>query len=208
MNQSTAPKLRFQFARFRHRAAAGPALGLDTILPEAQIQQVLKEEGATWKRIFSTPWLTFWTFFWQVLGPDHSCRAAVKRIAAWMAKRGETIDDEDTSPYCKARGRLPESVPFRLMRSPGRKLHDQVPVEWLWCGRRVKVVNGTTVSMPDTPANQAAYPQSRAEAGVGLPDRAGRGRLLPGRRGGARGSHRPVPGEADRRECPVSQAVG
>ena len=87
-----------------------------------------------------------------------------------MAKRGETIDDEDTSPYCKARGRLPESVPFRLMRSPGRKLHDQVPVEWLWCGRRVKVVNGTTVSMPDTPANQAAYPQSRAQKpGLGFP---------------------------------------
>src|SRR5580692_4836008 len=78
------------------------------------------------------------------LGPDHSCRAAVKRIAVWMARRGQKIDDEDTGPYCKARARLPESVPFRLMRALGREVHEAAPVEWLWCGRRVKVVDGTT----------------------------------------------------------------
>jgi len=170
MAQSTAPRLRGQILRLRRRAAAQPELGLDTLLPEAEVRQVLKEEGATWKIIFYTPWLSFWAFFWQVLSPDRSCRAAVKRIAAWMARRGETIDDEDTSPYCKARARLPEAVPFRLMRSLGRKLHEAVPAEWLWCGRRVKVVDGTTVSMPDTAANQAEYPQSRAQKpGLGFP---------------------------------------
>lgn len=169
MNQSTAPKLRSQFFRLQRRAA-GPALGLDSLLPEAVVQQVLKEEGATWKRIFYTPWLTFWAFFWQVLSPDHSCRAAVKRITAWMARQGETIDDEDTSPYCKARGRLPEAVPFRLMRWLGHKRHEAAPAGWLWCGRRVKVVDGTTVSMPDTAANQAEYPQNPAQRpGLGFP---------------------------------------
>jgi hypothetical protein len=170
MNQSTAPKLRFQIFRLRRRSAAQPALGLDTLLPEATVQQILKEEGATWKQIFYTPWLTFWAFFWQVLSPDRSCRAAVKRIAAWRARRGQAIDDEDTSPYCKARARLPEAVPFRLMRSLGRELHQAAPVEWLWCGRRVEVVDGTTVSMPDTAANQREYPQSRAQKpGLGFP---------------------------------------
>jgi hypothetical protein len=170
MNQSTAPRLRFQIFRLRHRSAVPPVLGLDTLLPEATIRQVLKEEGATWRCVFYTPWLTFWAFFWQVLSPDRSCRAAVKRIAAWMARRGEALDDEDTGPYCKARARLPESVPFRLMRSTGRALHEAVPVEWLWCGRRVKVVDGTTVSMPDTATNQAAYPQSRSQRpGLGFP---------------------------------------
>jgi hypothetical protein len=84
MVQSTAPRLRFQFFRLRQQAAAGPGLGLDGILPEAMVRQVLEEEGARWKRIFYTPWLTFWAFFWQALSPDHSCRAAVKRIAAWL----------------------------------------------------------------------------------------------------------------------------
>ena len=83
---------------------ARPELGLDTILPKAAVQQVLKEQGAAWRRVFYTPWLTFWAFFWQVLSPDRSCRAAVKRIAAGMARRGEKID-EDTGPYCKARAR-------------------------------------------------------------------------------------------------------
>ena len=170
MNQSTAPRLRFQIFQLRRRSAAQPALGLDTLLPEAVVQQVLQEEGATWKRVFYTPWLTFWAFFWQVLSPDHSCRAAVKRIAAWLGRRGAKLDDEDTSPYCKARARLPESVPFRLMRHLGRKLHDQVPPEWTWCGRRVKVVDGTTVSMPDTAANQREYPQNPAQRpGLGFP---------------------------------------
>jgi hypothetical protein len=170
MAQSTAPRLRGQILQLRRRATAQPELGLDTLLPEATVRQVLKEEGATWKVIFYTPWLTFWAFFWQVLGPDHSCRAALKRIAAWMARHGEKIDDEDTSPYCKARRRLPESVPFRLMRSLGRKLHDAAPPEWLWCGHRVKVVDGTTVSMPDTAANQREYPQSRSQRpGLGFP---------------------------------------
>jgi Transposase DDE domain len=170
MTQSTAPRLRFQIFQLRRRSAASPALGLDTLLPEATVRQVLKEEGATWRIIFYTPWLTFWAFFWQVLSPDRSCRAALKRIAAWMARHGEKIDDEDTGAYCKARRRLPESVPFRLMRSLGGQLHDEAPEEWLWCGHRVKVVDGTTVSMPDTPANQAAYPQSPSQRpGLGFP---------------------------------------
>lgn len=170
MSQSTAPKLRAQSLRLRRQAAGQPALGLDDVLPEATVQQVLREEGANWKRVTYTPWLTFWAFFWQVLGPDRSCRAAVKRIAAWLGRHGQALDDEDTGPYCKARGRLPESVPFRLMRALGHRLHDEAPEEWLWCGRRVKVVDGTTVSMPDTAANQAEYPQSPSQRpGLGFP---------------------------------------
>lgn len=98
MSQSTAPKLRAQSLRLRRQAAGQPALGLDDVLPEATVQQVLREEGANWKRVTYTPWLTFWAFFWQVLGPDRSCRAAVKRIAAWLGRHGQALDDEDTGP--------------------------------------------------------------------------------------------------------------
>lgn len=169
MNQSTAPRLRFQIFLFR-RAAAEPSLGLDSFLPDDTVRQVLDEEGATWRHVFYTPWLTFWAFFWQALSPDHSCRAAVKRITAALARRGTTVDNEDTSPYCKARARLPESVFSRLARWLGRKSHDAIPEEWLWCGHRVKMVDGTTVSMPDTPANQAEYPQSPSQKpGLGFP---------------------------------------
>ena len=56
------------------------------------------------------------------------------------------------------------------MRETGTALHRQSPAAWLWKGRRVKIADGTTVSMPDTPANQDGYPQPPAQQpGLGFP---------------------------------------
>ena len=73
MAQSTAPRLRGQIFRLRRLAVTQPEFALDSILPEAMVQRVLEEEGAGWRRVVYTPWLTFWASFWQALGPDHSC---------------------------------------------------------------------------------------------------------------------------------------
>src|SRR5262249_21283478 len=41
---------------------------------------------------------------------------------------------------------------------------------WLWKGWHVKVVDGTGLSMPETPENQEAYPQHKGiPAGIGFP---------------------------------------
>jgi hypothetical protein len=64
-----------------------------------------------------------------------------------------------TGAYCRARQRLPEERLWRLMRETGQALEAQAPTPWKWQGRPVKLVDGTTVSMPDTDANQEAYPQ-------------------------------------------------
>ena len=130
MAQFTTPRLRSQIHRLRNQPAPQPALGLEEVLPKATIEQVLQEEGGKWKSILYTPWVTFWTFFWQVLSPDRSCRAALKRLAAWMGLRGGKLDDEDTSPYCKARARLPESALRRLMRARARESHQEAAAEW------------------------------------------------------------------------------
>ena len=56
------------------------------------------------------------------------------------------------------------------MRWLGGTVHAEAAENWRWCGRRVKVVDGSTVSMPDTAANQKAYPQIPGQAhGVGFP---------------------------------------
>lgn len=125
MAHSTTPRLHLQTHRLRTQPPTQPELGLDGILPEATVKRILEEEGVCWKQILYTPLLTFWAFFWQALSPDHSCRAALKRIAAWMALRGQKLDDEDTGPYCKARARLPESALRRLMRTLGLRLHQE-----------------------------------------------------------------------------------
>src|SRR5207248_385039 len=76
----------------------------------------------------------------------------------------------NTGAYCKARARLPEGVLARLTRSKARRLENNSPRDWRWHGKRVRTADGTTASMPDTGANQRAYPQIRAQKpGVGFP---------------------------------------
>ncbi len=49
-------------------------------------------------------------------------------------------------------------------------MEEKVQREQLWCGRHVKVFDGSSVSMPDSPENQKAYPQpSSQKAGCGFP---------------------------------------
>jgi hypothetical protein len=154
-------------ARF---AQADDGLPFADVLPAARVDRVLREEGARWREQVFTPVLTLWTFLTQVISADGSCRAAVARVLAWLVGRGEPPCSPKTDPYCKARKRLPEGALRRLARETGQSLQQAAPAGWRWKGRRVKVADGTTVSMPDTAANQAAYPQSRSQAaGLGYP---------------------------------------
>jgi hypothetical protein len=57
-----------------------------------------------------------------------------------------------------------------LARFSGQRVAQCTPVPWRWRGRAVRLVDGTTISLPDTPANQAAYVQSRTQKpGLGFP---------------------------------------
>jgi hypothetical protein len=111
-----------------------------------------------------------WAFIGQVLDPDHSCNRALARIQAHRASLGLRALSADTGGYCKARQRLPEALPARLCLRSGAELAAQADPTELWFGRRVKVVDGSSSSMPDTPANQRAYPQPCRQApGCGFP---------------------------------------
>jgi hypothetical protein len=122
-------------------------------------------------RIF-TPALTFWAFLSQVLSRDSSCRAAVRKVLAWW--KFETPSQEepssDNSAYCRARQRLEEKTLVSISDQLASRLERKVPDRSLWRGRRVKVVDGSALSMPDTEANQARWPQSKAQKpGCGFP---------------------------------------
>jgi len=94
----------------------------------------------------------------------------VSRVIATLAAEDAEIPSEDSSAYCQARKRLPEKLLQRLFGQVAQELEKQVSSEQLWCGRNVKVIDGSTVSMPDTPMNQKAYPQSSSQAeGCGFP---------------------------------------
>ncbi len=65
----------------------------------------------------------------------------------------------NTGAYFRARQRLPTEMISELVRHSGRELHRRLPEKWKWKVRDVKLADGTTLSMPDTPENQLVYPQ-------------------------------------------------
>jgi hypothetical protein len=106
-------------------------------------------------------------------GQGDACRndnAAVARLLAHRRAHGQRPCSAETGAYCQARQRLPESFFANVARQTGQALEAGVDAKWLWKGRPVYLFDGTTVTMPDTPANQAAYPQVyNQQTGVGFP---------------------------------------
>jgi len=109
-------------------------------------------------RIF-TPELTLFGFLSQAISSDPSCQASVSQITTHLINQGTEPPSPNTAAYCKARSRLPESVLVELTRESGQQLEEQADPKCLWRGRHIKLADGSTVSMPDTPENQNLYPQ-------------------------------------------------
>ncbi len=118
------------------------------------------------RRVF-THWRTFWLFLFQILSPGQSCRETVQSAKIWL---GEDALSANTSAWCQARARLPQAMLDEALVAAGRNLCAQVPRAVLWRGRRVRVVDGTSAKLPDTPANQKQWPQPKTQkAGCGFP---------------------------------------
>ena len=116
------------------------------------------------------PVTTIWGFLSQVLSDDHSCRDAVSRIIAHRAANGLGTCSPNTASYCNARGRVLTGVLRTLARRTAEELQAGAAEEWKWNGRSVFIADGSHVSMPDTPENQASYPQPPTQQpGVGFP---------------------------------------
>ena len=140
------------------------------LLSQEVILEAFGSASSTLQGWVYTPAVTIWVFLSQCLSADHSCRDAVARLVAWLITQGRRPCSPETGAYCTARDQLPEDVCRRLMCRTGKELEDEAPREWLWKGRRVRVVDGSTTTMPDTPENQAEYPQSRSQKpGCGFP---------------------------------------
>ena len=121
------------------------------------------------ERLYS-PTVTLSMFMKQALNEDGSCQKVVNGWAAQRVAEGLSANSIRTGSYCKARQRLPIEMVMALARASGRMLSLQTPGAWLWQGRKVKLVDGSGISMPDTPENQAGYPQPGSQAeGVGFP---------------------------------------
>jgi putative transposase len=161
------------FASFRSivaKARQHDDLYFSALLPQDHIHEAFGNARWIGQGWFYTQPATLWTFLSQCLSPDHSCRDAVARFNAWRVARGLKPCSADTGAYCIARSHLPEDGLHQLVRQTGKRIEDESPESWRWHGRNVRVVDGSTITMPDTAENQAAYPQQKSQKpGCGFP---------------------------------------
>ena len=120
------------------------------------------------RRLFSKE-NTFWAFFSQVLDADGGCQEVVRKVQALAATRSMPVPSTSTSAYCQARGKLDPVELEKILAHTADELQQQGRSRW-WKDRRVVVVDGTGVSMADTPANQQDWPQPNSQKpGCGFP---------------------------------------
>lgn len=134
-------------------------------LPSGLLSQA--DEGPNSRERIYTVRRTVFGFLYQVLNPHCACREIVRQIQALFALHNRPPVDEGTGAYCEARKRLPLDTLQRLRVAVAAATEK---AGQLWHGFYVKLIDGTTVSLPDTQKNQRAYPQPGGQKpGCGFP---------------------------------------
>lgn len=159
-----------QVESLRRQFGQAPGLPFAELLAPELIQQIFQDHEIDFRERDYPPLVTLAMFLSQCHDADQSLRQAVARRLAYQVAQGEAEGSANTGAYCKARQRLPEEVLADLTRHAGRQVQRAASAAWSWRGRNVKVVDGSTASMPDTPANQEVYPQANTQKpGLGFP---------------------------------------
>ena len=170
MGHSKARRQRQQINFLRRQFLQEGDLPFTNVLSQQIVSGALTAAKVGWNDSIYQPLVTLWVFLSQVLSEDHSCKAAVARLIAHRLAQGQSGCSPETGAYCTARKRLPEKFFADVACRTGRALDAQARKQWGWKGRHVYMFDGTTVSMPDTSANQRAYPQPDTQkAELGFP---------------------------------------
>jgi hypothetical protein len=170
MDRRAQRALHQQRNSIKRRARSVEAVDFFNLLTSAELLEMTEALQPEHRERLYSPTVTLSIFMRQVLEADGSCQKAVNGWAAQRTADGLSACSVRTGGYCRARQRLPVEMVSALTRHTGQMLSQKALKQWRWRGRAVKLVDGTGLSMPDTPENQAAYPQpSTQAAGVGFP---------------------------------------
>ena len=170
MNRRGQSELHQRRSKIKRRAKSTETVEFFNALTSPELLETTEALLPEHRERLYPPTVTLAMFMRQVLEADGSCQKAVNGWAAQRAADGLSTCSVRTGGYCRARRRLPLEMVSTLTRQTGRLLSQKAPADWRWRGRAVKLVDGTGLSMPDTPENQAWYPQPSTQApGVGFP---------------------------------------
>lgn len=161
MNKYTTSSNRNPVKSALNKIQSSKQLPFTDILKAEHIREKVK--GVEYRERVFTPELTTYAFLAQVTDADKSCQMAVNKVIAHKIRNNDPVPSANTAAYCEARARLPEKLLSDLSKECAVSADNQGETAWLWRERSVKLVDGATLSMPDTPANQAVWPQSSAQ---------------------------------------------
>ena len=172
---SYANKVNLGFSVFDHIFYSDHSLAFGDILSADRIRAMFAESNALFGYGENDCWntgVTLWSFICQVLqdGKAGSCNAAVTNAIRYLIENGMEPPGPDSGEYCRARNKLNVKVLRQIACDIANKMSQQTPENWLWHGKDVKLVDGFTFTMPDTPENQQEFPQFKSQKpGVGFP---------------------------------------
>ena len=153
LRQSTLSELSFVF---------GALVPIDVLSPK-------KEGEHSRVRVYSNN-VTFWGFLHQVLSPSTSCREVVRKVQSFCSQKELPLPSSNDAAYCKARAKLDDKDLEKIHSKVCEKVQQRVIDDQCWKGRNVRVLDGTGITLPDTPKNQAAFPQPSVQRkGCGFP---------------------------------------
>jgi hypothetical protein len=152
----------------------GEGLPFANVLSAERIERIFAKHHCVFglHGIYSTA-VVVWAFLSQVLRDkkEAACQSAVANVVSYRLSQGLKPPSEDTGDYCRARAKLSEAALHEVSNEVAEELEQAADARWLWKDKHhAKLIDGFTFTMPDTPKNQAKYPQQKAQKpGVGLP---------------------------------------
>jgi len=105
-----------------------------------------------------TRWRTFWCMLWQSLNPDASGREVVRQLMALFGLENGPQISEDDGAYCRAKARLPLGEFPKALAATAKAADRQVPPMTQLRGRPLKAIDGSAITLADTPKNRQTYP--------------------------------------------------
>ena len=145
--------------------------GLEALFGSCFPASLLAKPSGRRNRIYTTE-RTVWCFLWQILNPGTACREVVRQLQALLTLSGGPKISSQDGAYCLARKRLSSDLWPAALKATANAAQRAAPPQEVGFlrDRPRKVIDATTLAMPDSKPNRKAFPKIQATRdGIGFP---------------------------------------
>lgn len=159
-----------QKKKFNELANNSNANSFIDLLSNQNLKEILDKHSPLHRNRIYNPITTLSMFLAQALNEDRSCSKAVNDLIIQRHENRAGRISTNTGAYCLARKKLPLDLLTDLTIEIGSLIQREAQSIWGWRNRRVCLIDGTSLTMPDTKESQREFPQQGAQKpGLGFP---------------------------------------